>query len=267
MTARTLSALVLALALLCPPFPAQAAEQEAADGWAVRRKVLSPGEADGSLPPAQQQLPPPAANATAPLALPEPPLPREPAKNLPGKPLAPAATTPSAPAQPRPATPSKAPAQTTTQTAAPQGAPTSPAPAGPPSTQNMVSPPKRTPPPTPDAPASIRPAPPKTVLRKGAASVSVRRTAEDLIVTLTTGGQVDFETFFLENPSRMIVDIAGDWTIRGQRELAVGSHGCKSVRLGRHENRLRAVFDLDPGSVYRSETSRTDKGLQILFSR
>ena len=131
----------------------------------------------------------------------------------------------------------------------------------------MVPPPVKTPAPEADAPTPLRPAPAKPALRKGTASVAVRRAADELHVSISTGGPVDFETFFLENPSRMIVDITGDWAIRGAHELAVGSHGCRSVRLGRHEDKLRAVFDLDPGSVHRTETTRTPTGLRVIFSK
>ena len=123
------------------------------------------------------------------------------------------------------------------------------------------------PPPAPDKPSPLVAAPKQPVLHKGTVSLGQRRTAEELQVSINTGGAVDFETFFLQDPPRMIVDIAGDWAIRGPHELAVNSHGCRMVRLGRHKDKLRVVFDLDPGSVYRSETSRTEKGLRTLFAK
>lgn len=299
MTARTLTALALAILLVCPPLPVQAAGKDAlvlaqavngdqpqdasGNGWNLRRRVKAPGEVNADLPPAQQQTTPPAVNATAPVALPEPPLPREPAKSLGGKPLPPAKTT-TPPAVPLDPALEKAP-QATPPAKSPPGAlsmppssvpvplppppakPKADAPAGPPSTKSMVAPPKIVPAPEPDKPSPLVATPQKPVLRKGTASIASRRTAEELQVFVNTGGPVDFETFFLQNPPRMIVDVSGDWAIKGPHEMTVNSHGCRTVRLGRHENRLRVVFDLDPGSVYRSETSRTDKGLRILFAK
>jgi len=298
MTARIPVALALALFLSCPALPAPAAEtaplvlaqaanaeqaQPSPGGWSLRRKVKSPDEVDANLPPAQQQVAIPAANATAPLSLPEPPLPRESAKSLPGKPLAPAKDAPQqttppspAPAQPAPPPPPAAPAPAAkaqsapsapVQPPAPAPKPQTSVPAGPPSTKNMVAPPKIVPAPEADKPSPLVAAPKQPVLHKGAISVGQRRTADELQVSINAGGAVDFETFFLQNPPRMIVDITGDWAIRGPHELAVNSHGCRTVRLGRHEDKLRVVFDLDPGSVYRSETRRTDKGLRVLFAK
>ncbi|EPR32440.1 localization of periplasmic protein complexe [Alkalidesulfovibrio alkalitolerans DSM 16529] len=239
------------VAFLAPLVPGQAQAQEPAanvspDDYTVRRAVTPPSRAKADLPPEEQiRKTEQAQNATEPppLILPEPPLPRE-SMTLP-KPAAETARPPS------PAAPT---APATTLEGKAEAAKTAPK-----STSQAVRP-------QPDPPSPLATAPAqKPALRRG--SVSVNRGIKDgeLMVRLVFGGPVDFSTFFLENPKRMILDVPGDWAPKGAREMVVASHGLKSVRLGRHPDKLRVVFDLDPQTAYRSETSKIDDGLVVLF--
>lgn len=229
--------------------PAQAQEPAAnvsPEDYTVRRPVTPPAHAKADLPPEEQiRKAEQAQNATEapPLTLPEPPLPRE-SMTMPKPP--PTAAKPTPPAAP--AAPATTP-ETKTEAAS----------AAPKATPQAVRP-------QPDPPSPLAAAPAQTpALRRGSVSLNKGIKDGELMVRLVFGGPVDFSTFFLENPKRMILDVPGDWAPKGAREMAVATHGLKSVRLGRHPDKLRVVFDLDPQTAYRSETSKIDDGLVILF--
>lgn len=242
-------AALLLIAFLAPLAPGQAQAQEpganvSPEDYTVRRAVTPPSRAKADLPPEEQaRKAEQAQNATEPppLILPEPPLPRE-SMTMP-KP-APEAAKPTPPASP--------------------AAPAQDAKTEPPKAEPKPAPKAVRPQPDPPSPLAAAPAQ-KPALRRGSVSLNKGIKDGELMVRLVFGGPVDFSTFFLENPKRMILDVPGDWAPKGAREMTVATHGLKSVRLGRHPDKLRVVFDLDPQTVYRSETSKIDDGLVVLF--
>jgi len=53
-----------------------------------------------------------------------------------------------------------------------------------------------------------------------------------------------YETFSLDTPSRLVIDLAGKWKNMGYSELKLNSAKVKSIRVGEHLDKLRIVLDL-----------------------
>lgn len=54
-----------------------------------------------------------------------------------------------------------------------------------------------------------------------------------------------YKAFFLADPSRLVIDLAGKWKISNQDEVQVKNSRVKRIRFGAHENKLRIVADLN----------------------
>ncbi|WP_029897211.1 AMIN domain-containing protein [Desulfohalovibrio reitneri] len=233
--------------------------------YTILRKVREPGE-----PPFE-----PAPNATAPQAPAEPETPGVPgpeAPRVPGKaetaPAPEAAPGPQAKPAPEPEpsakkvgeAPRAKPAAPTDEAETPSGAeePERPAEAAAPGEQAAE------PQPGPEEQAA------KPESEPGPKEATVRvqsREGKVAVLIGLAGGATDFSTFFLEQPYRMVVDVPGKWRPRGPSEVKVGEMGLRSVRIGRHAEHLRVVFDIDKSAGTKSETVRTAKGIVVVFSK
>lgn len=54
-----------------------------------------------------------------------------------------------------------------------------------------------------------------------------------------------YKTFFLTDPSRLVIDLMGKWKISNQDELQVKNSRVRQIRLGVYQNKLRIVADLN----------------------
>jgi len=76
-------------------------------------------------------------------------------------------------------------------------------------------------------------------------SVQTLRENGTVMVSLLVDGPVKhFSSFSLEGPPRLVVDLPGRWTYKGQSSFTVGQGGVKDMRIGMHDDKLRLVFDL-----------------------
>ncbi len=53
-----------------------------------------------------------------------------------------------------------------------------------------------------------------------------------------------YETFPLDSPPRLVIDLAGKWKNMGYSELKLTTAKVKSIRIGEHPDKLRIVLDL-----------------------
>jgi len=85
-------------------------------------------------------------------------------------------------------------------------------------------------------------------------------------VVFSINGEPDYEMQRLDNPPRLVLDIAN--TARGTRRTfyALQADGVERVRLGEHGTTLRAVFDLADARVEPVITA-SDAGLRIVMRR
>jgi type IV pilus assembly protein PilQ len=91
-----------------------------------------------------------------------------------------------------------------------------------------------------EAPATSEPMPPATKLT----AVETRETAEGAIVHLRTDGEVtSAESFTLDNPARLVVDLPGLTSDLEQARIEFGSPQAERVRIGQHAEMVRIVID------------------------
>lgn len=97
------------------------------------------------------------------------------------------------------------------------------------------------------------------------AAVECLDTNGQIRVELTTkGGPVEYSSFSLGSPPRVVVDLLGKWNYSGPLNMEVKNRLIHRVRLGRYENKLRVVMDLKRPRVSRA-ISKTDVGIAVVL--
>ncbi|MBW2694900.1 MAG: type IV pilus secretin PilQ [Deltaproteobacteria bacterium] len=78
-------------------------------------------------------------------------------------------------------------------------------------------------------------------------SVSVQATETGTLLHLVADGMLtSAETFTLENPDRLVVDLPGITNGGAQQKIAIDSEWVESIRIGSHATKLRVVLDGGP---------------------
>ena len=81
-------------------------------------------------------------------------------------------------------------------------------------------------------------------------SVSARSTDGGVLVALETDGGIGaIEAFTLENPARLVVDLAGLTTGPNAKNISVDSAWVTGVRVGAHDGKVRVVIDGGSGAA------------------
>jgi type IV pilus assembly protein PilQ len=109
-------------------------------------------------------------------------------------------------------------------------------------------------PPAAQAPVDIPTGPPATTLL----TVDVRESAIGTVLELNADGVIeDVDTFVLENPERLVVDLAGLSASETPAQIEVGTAHAARVRIGQHTDKVRVVVDggelAAPFSSFRTE--------------
>jgi hypothetical protein len=85
------------------------------------------------------------------------------------------------------------------------------------------------------------------------------------VTTSTPAGEVT--RTYMDNPPRLVIDLAGRWTYTGPLSLSGKSPLVALVRVGKHPDRLRLVLDLAPEATSRLREApivdRTPNGVSI----
>ncbi|WP_027182764.1 AMIN domain-containing protein [Desulfovibrio inopinatus] len=127
-----------------------------------------------------------------------------------------------------------------------------------------ASPPAKTTPKKQEPKPEVKPTP-KTVSKPAPKAQSSARSGQGQIVSISQhDGQAEYtltiktnarvprvETLFLTGPPRFVVDLPGRWTYRGRSTLSGKSALVKTIRVGKHKDKVRVVIDLRPGAVNR----------------
>jgi hypothetical protein len=100
----------------------------------------------------------------------------------------------------------------------------------------------------------------------GLKSVSFQKSEKGLDVGIVIEGEFVQQSFVLENPSRLVVDIAPVRKIETPPYIEVNQFGLTAIRTGQYAASIaRAVFDFS-GSIPAYEISKTETGIAIRFS-
>ena len=83
------------------------------------------------------------------------------------------------------------------------------------------------------------------------------------------GSFENINSYFLTHPDRFSVHVMGKWNTRAVRQLnyPVDSSSIKQVRLGKHKDHFRIVFDLVKGQKMTPELKPDREGISIFIPR
>lgn len=85
-------------------------------------------------------------------------------------------------------------------------------------------------------------------------SVATESLGSNTVVTITANGALgNYNAFELDDPSRIVLDVWGVDNSIGKKTVSVGNDKLKSVRIGKHPDKTRIVFDSnlpDPPTHY-----------------
>jgi hypothetical protein len=102
-----------------------------------------------------------------------------------------------------------------------------------------------------DKPAAA-PKTPAATSRGTVVAVSAADKPGEYVLSVTTSAPVgDVTRVYMDDPPRLIIDLAGRWTYTGALSLPGKSPLIRQVRVGKHPDRLRLVLDLAPEAVTR----------------
>ncbi len=135
--------------------------------------------------------------------------------------------------------------------------------------------------PTPAAKSKPAAKPKPTAAKKSAKPAPARGavlgvTAEDrpgefTLTVKTSAAAAGYEKFFLDNPPRVVLDLAGAWRYTGPLSLSGKGTLVRMIRLGKHADKFRVVLDLAPDAdlMLRGapEVSRTPGGLTLKLQK
>ena len=74
-----------------------------------------------------------------------------------------------------------------------------------------------------------------------------------------------YETFSLDTPSRLVIDLAGKWKNMGYSELKLNADKVKSIRVGEHLDKLRIVLDLTSQKPIPPIIKESPRGLILII--
>jgi hypothetical protein len=123
------------------------------------------------------------------------------------------------------------------------------------------------PPPAPEPVAkAAEPVPPVTATAGGRLTAVTLSRAEDGALSVDLIGSGDFSAYSdLDMGDRLVVDLSGTWQLSaGITDTYSADHPLvRQLRVGRHADHLRLVFDLTDGSRARVRFENRDEGLRL----
>ncbi len=95
---------------------------------------------------------------------------------------------------------------------------------------------------------------------------SVQKEATTVLRIIADGAISDYDSFEMEDPARIIVDIWGVDTSILPYDVPISSPYVKSVRIGRHPDKVRVVFDLEDEKVaFQYDILKEDDAIVVAF--
>lgn len=85
------------------------------------------------------------------------------------------------------------------------------------------------------------------------------------VVLLADHAIEKYETFLLDTPSRLVVDLPGKWKNTGYSELKLNVVKLQSIRIGEHPDKLRIVFDLANKKPIPPIVKKSSRGLILIL--
>jgi hypothetical protein len=100
-------------------------------------------------------------------------------------------------------------------------------------------------------------------------AVVPRESEGELTLRILADGPVhQYRKFFMESPSRLVIDLEGEWAVPGFSILDVQSELVMRIRTGRHEAKLRIVLDLkERERIHSAIISPSPEGLTVILRR
>jgi hypothetical protein len=86
------------------------------------------------------------------------------------------------------------------------------------------------------------------------------------LVIKTAGRPVNFRTFSLSQPSRLVLDMSNTINGMGTNKIPVFRLGIATVRFGTHKNSLRVVLDAEQRELFPYRIEEIENGLKIVMT-
>ncbi len=94
--------------------------------------------------------------------------------------------------------------------------------------------------------------------------IQMRMEKGKLNVALMADRRVNiFNAFQLRNPDRLVVDLPGKWSYKGESRRVMNSESVENIRIGKHPDKLRVVFDLKAGKPASAAVNPVSYGLLV----
>lgn len=95
---------------------------------------------------------------------------------------------------------------------------------------------------------------------------SMRADGRNEFLVLGEAPMKNYKTLLLADPPRLVLDIPGVALPGNTAELPVNTPELSRIRIARHPDKVRFVFDLPEGKDIRNKVIARDKGLKVLLS-
>ncbi len=76
----------------------------------------------------------------------------------------------------------------------------------------------------------------------------------------------DFQSFTLEEPRRIVLDLPGNWTVRCPKVIDLEHHLASRIRIGDHRDKLRLVIDAAMDTARQPRIESSPEGLTVRIS-
>ncbi len=98
-------------------------------------------------------------------------------------------------------------------------------------------------------------------------SIEYQTSEDGFEVIINTNQTVgEYNSFFLHNPPRLVIDLKGSWNNEGRQIYEINAYWVKKIRTGMHPDKLRIVIDLPdiewPSHVLKKST----RGLSLMIN-
>jgi len=74
-----------------------------------------------------------------------------------------------------------------------------------------------------------------------------------------------YESFFIDSPPRLVIDLPGKWKNIGYSELKLKGDVVKSIRVGEHTDKLRLVMNLRDQGKMAPVIKESSRGLELVI--
>lgn len=98
-------------------------------------------------------------------------------------------------------------------------------------------------------------------------SINLQTVGNKIVFVIDTSGPAgNYNSFTLQSPSRIVVDLMGNWRNEGKREYDINSNPVKKIRTGLYPEKLRIVIDVASDELPHYSVDKYPRGLILVVN-